>query len=65
MAAFLNGHVRFIQIADLIARALDRVSPRPLDSIETCVDVDTETRRLVESWLPAAAAAGSPGRVVR
>jgi 1-deoxy-D-xylulose-5-phosphate reductoisomerase len=65
VAAFLEGHVRFIQIADLIARALDRVSPRPLDSIETCVDVDTETRRLVESWLPAAAAAGSPGRVVR
>ncbi len=65
VAAFLKGHVRFIQIADLIARALDRVSARPLDSIETCVDVDTETRRLVESWLPAAAAAGSPGRVVR
>jgi 1-deoxy-D-xylulose-5-phosphate reductoisomerase len=65
VAAFLNGHVRFIQIADLIARALDRVSPRPLDSIETCVDVDTETRRLVESWLPAAAAAGSPGRAIR
>ena len=65
VAAFLNGHVRFIQIADLIARALDRVSPRPLDTIETCVDVDTETRRLVESWLPAAAAAGSPGRAVR
>jgi 1-deoxy-D-xylulose-5-phosphate reductoisomerase len=65
VAAFLEGHVRFIQIADLIARALDCVSPRPLDSIETCVDVDTETRRLVESWLPAAAAAGSPGRVVR
>ena len=65
VAAFLKGHVRFIQIADLIAHALDRVSPRPLDSIETCVDVDTETRRLVESWLPAAMAAGSPGRVVR
>ncbi|PYM73833.1 MAG: 1-deoxy-D-xylulose-5-phosphate reductoisomerase [Candidatus Rokuibacteriota bacterium] len=65
VAAFLKGHVRFIQIADLIARALDRVPPRPLDSIETCVDVDTETRRLVESWLPAAAAAGSPGRAVR
>jgi len=65
VAAFLKGHVRFIQIADLIARALDRVSARPLDSIETCVDVDTETRRLVESWLPAAAAGGSPGRVVR
>jgi len=64
VAAFLKGHVRFIQIADLIARALDRVSSRPLDSIETCVDVDTETRRLVESWLPAAAAASS-GRTAR
>ncbi|HYR39538.1 MAG TPA: 1-deoxy-D-xylulose-5-phosphate reductoisomerase [Methylomirabilota bacterium] len=65
VAAFLEGHIHFIQIADLIARALDRVSPRPLDSIETCVDVDTETRRLVASWLPAAPAAGSPGRAVR
>ncbi len=62
VAAFLGGHIRFTQIAELIARALDRVPARRLDSIETCVGLDGETRRLVEGWLPAAVAAGSSGR---
>ena len=65
VAAFLEGHVGFLQIADLIARALDRVPPRPLDSIGTCVEVDAETRRLVRSWLPARWAAEPSGRAVR
>jgi 1-deoxy-D-xylulose-5-phosphate reductoisomerase len=65
VAAFLEGHVGFLQIADLIARALDRVPPRPLDSIGTCVEVDAETRRLVQSWLPARWAAEPSGRAVR
>jgi len=65
VAAFLDGHVGFLQIADLIARALDRVPPRPLDSIGTCVEVDAETRRLVRSWLPARWAAEPSGRAVR
>jgi 1-deoxy-D-xylulose-5-phosphate reductoisomerase len=64
VAAFLGGHIRFTQIAELIARALDRVPAHRLDSIETCVVVDAETRRLVEGWLPAAVAAGPSRRAV-
>jgi 1-deoxy-D-xylulose-5-phosphate reductoisomerase len=64
VAAFLAGQIRFVQIPELIARALDRVPARRLDGIDACVDVDGETRRLVTSWLPAAvpfAAGGSAG----
>ena len=57
VAAFLAGRIRFVEIPALIARALDTVPARRLDDIETCVDVDAETRRLVGGWLPAGAAA--------
>ena len=57
VAAFLAGRIRFVEIAALIARALDTVAARRLDDIETCVDVDAETRRLVAGWLPAGATA--------
>jgi 1-deoxy-D-xylulose-5-phosphate reductoisomerase len=56
VAAFLAGQVRFLQIPELIERALEEVSARRLDDIETCVDVDAETRRLVAGWLPAGVA---------
>ncbi len=59
VAAFLDGRVRFTQIPELIAEALDRVPGRALDSIDTCVDVDAETRTLVRSWLRAGAAVGA------
>lgn len=57
VAAFLAGRIRFTRISDLIAEALARVPGRTLDSIDTCVDVDAETRAAVRGWLPAAAAA--------
>jgi 1-deoxy-D-xylulose-5-phosphate reductoisomerase len=57
VAAFLAGRIRFVEIAALIARALDTVAVRRLDDIETCVDVDAQTRRLVAGWLPAGATA--------
>jgi len=53
VGAFLDGRVRYTQIAELIAEALERVPARALDSIETCVGVDAETRRFVEGRLPA------------
>jgi 1-deoxy-D-xylulose-5-phosphate reductoisomerase len=52
VAAFLAGHIRFTQIPELIAEALAKVPARPLDSIDTCVDVDTRTRATVRDWLP-------------
>ncbi len=62
VAAFLEGRIGFTRIAALIADALERAPGGPLASIEACVETDAETRRRVESWLPAgapsAAAAG-------
>jgi 1-deoxy-D-xylulose-5-phosphate reductoisomerase len=56
VAAFLTGEIGFTRIPELIAEALGRVPNRALDSIETCVDVDGETRRLVSGRLPSSAA---------
>ena len=57
VAAFLAGRIRFTQIPELIAEALARVPARALDSIDTCVDVDTRTRAAVRDWLPGGVAA--------
>jgi 1-deoxy-D-xylulose-5-phosphate reductoisomerase len=57
VAAFLDGRIRFTQIPELIAEALARVPARALDSIDTCVDVDTRTRAAVRDWLPGGVAA--------
>ncbi len=53
VGAFLEGRVRYTQIAELIAEALERMPVRALDSIETCVSVDAETRSFVQGRLPA------------
>jgi 1-deoxy-D-xylulose-5-phosphate reductoisomerase len=58
VAAFLAGQLRFTQIPELIAEALGRVPNRPLSSIDTCVDIDAETRDVVRGWLPSATPAG-------
>ena len=57
VAAFLEGRLRFTQIPELIAEALARVPAQALDSIDTCVDVDTRTRAVVQDWLPGGVAA--------
>ena len=57
VAAFLEGKIRFTQIPELIAEALAKVPARALDSIDTCVDVDTRTRATVRDWLPGGVAA--------
>jgi 1-deoxy-D-xylulose-5-phosphate reductoisomerase len=51
VAAFLEGRLRFTQIAEVIAEALDRVPARELESIEECVAVDRETRRVADDIL--------------
>ena len=59
VAAFLERRIGFTKIADLIERALD-VSPHSEpQSIDDCVAVDVETRRLVGTLIgPDARAAG-------
>jgi 1-deoxy-D-xylulose-5-phosphate reductoisomerase len=61
VAAFLAGQIRFTQIPELIAEALGRVPNRPLSSIDTCVDIDAETRDVVRGWLPCATSASGTG----
>ena len=56
VAAFLEGRIRFTQIPELIAEALAKMPARALDSIDTCVDVDTRTRATVRDWLPGGVA---------
>ncbi|MBI2153090.1 MAG: 1-deoxy-D-xylulose-5-phosphate reductoisomerase [Candidatus Rokubacteria bacterium] len=51
VAAFLESRIRFAQIAELIAEALERAPARELSSIEECVAVDRETRRAAEETL--------------
>ena len=60
VAAFLDGRARFADIPALIQRALDTVPARALDSVETCVAVDEETRAAVRGWLPEGAAPRVP-----
>ena len=61
VAAFLEGRIRFTQIPELIAEALDRVPGRELATIEDCVTVDAEARRVAVAILrlDAFAAAGA------
>jgi 1-deoxy-D-xylulose-5-phosphate reductoisomerase len=53
VAAFLDRRITFPEITQLIERALTAVAPRALGSIEECVDVDAEARRLVRQWVDA------------
>src|SRR5262249_8621948 len=62
VAAFLQGKVGFRQIPELIAEALGRVPSRPLDSIESCIDVDARTRALVGEWVHAEPVRGAATR---
>jgi len=61
VAAFLEGRLRFTQIAEVIAEALDRVPARELASIEECVAVDREGRWVADEILrlQAVAAVGA------
>jgi len=51
VAAFLDRRIRFLEIAELIERALTECAPGGPKSIEECVAVDAEARQRVERWL--------------
>ncbi len=55
VAAFLDRRIRFMDIPRLIERALATVGGGPLDSIDQCVDVDSETRQRVAGLIDARA----------
>lgn len=49
--AFLNEFITFNQIAELIEFCLDTIEIHPLDSIETVLEVDKNTRHVAHSWI--------------
>jgi 1-deoxy-D-xylulose-5-phosphate reductoisomerase len=51
VALFLEGRLRFVQIPELIERTLSARAPGRLRSIEDCVAVDLEARRLAAELL--------------
>ncbi|MBI4590956.1 MAG: 1-deoxy-D-xylulose-5-phosphate reductoisomerase [Candidatus Rokubacteria bacterium] len=59
VAAFLAGRVGFTQIAELIAEVLERFPVKELSSIEDCVAMDRETRRVAEEILRLGKFAGA------
>jgi 1-deoxy-D-xylulose-5-phosphate reductoisomerase len=59
VAAFLDRRLRFVEIPQLIERALDGLPSGPLASIEQCVAVDVDARRRVSEWVGARAGGSS------
>jgi 1-deoxy-D-xylulose-5-phosphate reductoisomerase len=53
VAAFLDRRIAFVQIPELIERALTALPAAALTSIEQCVTVDAEARRRVQGWIDA------------
>lgn len=56
-AAFQARRIRFIDIPQLIERAVEAEGAGTITSIEDCLEIDARTRRRVEDWL------GGPGGV--
>jgi len=50
-AAFQERRIRFVDIPQLIERAVDAEGTDAITSIEACIEVDARTRRRVEEWL--------------
>ncbi len=50
VAAFLAGDVGFLQIYDLVRRALNEHSPTPVENLEQVIAADQETRQRIRSW---------------
>ncbi len=48
---FLDGHISFLTISELVARALDNHTATPLASLEQILAVDSRTREEVEQWI--------------
>ena len=49
--AFLTESITFNQIAELIEFCMSTIKSQPLDSIETVLEVDSQTRHLGVSWI--------------
>jgi len=50
-AAFLERRIRFIDIPQIIERAVDAEGAGAITSIDECLEVDARTRHRVDEWL--------------
>ena len=50
--AFLGGRIGFLDVIDLVARALDKVPPRDVDDLEGVIEFDRTARRQAIDLLP-------------
>jgi len=50
-AAFLDRRIRFVDIPQLIERAVEAEGAGAITSIGDCIEVDARTRRRVDDWL--------------
>jgi len=50
-AAFLDRRIRFVDIPQLIERAVEAEGAGAITSIEDCIEIDARTRRRVDDWL--------------
>ena len=51
VTAFLNKHIHFLDIPELIATALNRIKTAPISSLEQLIAVDEEARDFAQTWL--------------
>lgn len=50
VAAFLSGDVGFLQIFDLVEKAMQQHSPMQVEDLDQIIEVDHTTRERVRSW---------------
>ncbi len=60
VSRFLNGEIRFGEIAELIREALDSHTPQPADDIAAIIEADRWARRFVSECMPPRTPADSP-----
>ncbi|MBC8260267.1 MAG: 1-deoxy-D-xylulose-5-phosphate reductoisomerase [Planctomycetia bacterium] len=51
VSAFLSGDVAFLQIYDLVERAIQEHSPQEASCLEIILEADLETRKRIRSWI--------------
>jgi 1-deoxy-D-xylulose-5-phosphate reductoisomerase len=54
VAAFLDGRLPFLAVADVVAEALSAVDGGPARDLDDLVDADAEARRLAEQGVAVA-----------
>jgi 1-deoxy-D-xylulose 5-phosphate reductoisomerase len=54
-AAFFAGHIRFTDITDVIARALDNLGPTPIEELADVYAADARARDIARAGILAAA----------